>query len=251
MTAAHPPSSTRIPAVNQNRPKSAAPPPPTSRSSAKRAPAPQVSPDIDADITAAVEAQLAEQRAQLTAKLLAEREEKRKKEAAAAARKEAAKRDEEEFSPEVIAKFSRMLAAAGMAVVPANLAPAVAPVSPVPVPPRRPVPADVSDSLPVNDVPDNDYSDTERVQLELLALLDLLGVVRVRDVQEHIRRPDGSVMSASNVRYHMKKLANRGLVKKAEEVYSLPGLGHRTRDVWSRDPQLLLEVLEGKKIVRQ
>lgn len=98
--------------------------------------------------------------------------------------------------------------------------------------------------------PENDYSDTERVQVELLALLDLLGVVRRSDIQEHVFQADGNPMTDSNVRYHMKKLANRGLVKKVEERYKLPGLGWRTRDVWSKDSQKLLEILEGKKIVR-
>lgn len=239
------PSSTRTPAVT-NRPKSNAPPPSTARHRAKTSPparrAPPLTPDTDAEIAAAVEAQLAAQRAELTAKLVAEREEKRRREEAEAATRAA---ESAEFSPAELAKLQRMLEAAGVRLVPAgSQAPNTVKRRAVPAPP----PAPIEDGL---EVPDADYSDTERVQVELIALLDLLGVVRVRDVIEHVQREDGAQMTPSNVRYHMRKLANRGVVKKAEERYKLPGLGYRTRDVWSRDPQLLLEILEGKKIVRQ
>jgi DNA-binding transcriptional ArsR family regulator len=201
--------------------------------------------DVDAEIVAAVEEQLAAQRAELTAKLLAEREERRRQEEAAraaAARAEETRVAEEAraaaatgFSSNDLAKFRRMLEASGVRIVPV----------------RQELPADTVSEPGLSKIPDEDYSDTDRVQMQLDALLDLLGVVRVRDVQEHIRRKDGSIMSPSNVRYHMKKLANRGLVKKAEERYKLLNLGYRTRDVWSKDPQKLLEILEGKKIVRQ
>lgn len=226
----------------------------------RTAPAPAAAPrsdhngantDVDADIAAEVEKQLAAQRAELTAKLVAERAEQRRKAAmteeaarkaaaAAAAKKAlaspaAALAIGSEFAPEDIERLQRMLAAAGVKLV------AAAPVRRVAI---------ANDDSDTGDVPDADYSDTERVQVELSALLDLMGVVCVKDVQEHVLRDDGAVMSPSNVRYHMKKLANRGAVKKVEQRYKLPGLGWRTRDVWSKDSQKLLEVLEGKKTVR-
>jgi hypothetical protein len=176
--------------------------------------------DVDPDVAAEVEAQLAEQRAELTAKLLAQRAAEKAARVAAAEKAAAAA-----AAPVVdMAQLRILLAGAGVKLVPA----------------------------PINEdhhtdwtIPENDYSDTERVQVELNALLDLLTVVRVRDVQEHVKRNDGGVMSPSNVRYHMRKMANRGVVKKVEERYRAPGLGYRTRDAWSKDPQALLALLEG------
>lgn len=191
---------------------------------------PQVS-DIPDDIQAEVEAELARQRQELTAKLVAEREaEKARKEAERQAAIEAATKRAAAQSgthPIDLAGLKLMLAQAGIALVPA-------PVS----------------AEPEQVTHTEDYSKTEHVQLELLALCDMLGVVRTADVIAHVRREDGGVMSPSNVRYHMRKLANRGQVKKVEERYHVDGLGWRTRDVWSRDPQKLLEVLEGKKTVK-
>lgn len=250
-----PPSTARMPEMTQNRPKSIRPqatiPAPTPRRNRRNMTPPASAgvgvgapADIDSEIAAAVEAQLAVQRAELTARLLAEREEKRRheEEARRAAERAEAERIAEEsraasaagFSPDDLAKFRRMLEASGVRVVPV----------------RQELPAGVVSDPSVNKIPEEDYSDTDRVQLQLDALLDLLGVVRVRDVQEHIRRKDGTLMSPSNVRYHMKKLSNRGLVHKAEERYKLLNLGWRTRDVWSKDPQKLLEILEGKKTTR-
>lgn len=180
----------------------------------------------DADIAAEVEAQLAAQREALTTKLRAEREEARR----AAAVTTAKKVPELKLDKEGLAQLQRMLAAAGVKLVPLS----------------KTTDSDEDDA----DVPLEDYSDTQRVQDELLVLLDLLGLVRRQDVQDHVYKADGSRMTDSNVRYHMKKLANRGLVHKVEERYYLDGLGYRTRDVWSKDPQKLLEVLEGKKTVR-
>jgi hypothetical protein len=256
-----PPSTARIPEM-PNRPKSNRPAAPTSitarrgtpRPAARTMPPSAATPApaaVDAEIAAAVEEQLAAQRAELTAKLVAEREEKRRREEEEAATRAA---ESAEFSPAELAKLQRMLQAAGVRMVPAG------PQAPATMKRRAPAPAALPAApAPIDEdiddggleVPDADYSDTERVQVELIALLDLLGVVRVRDVIEHVKREDGAAMTPSNVRYHMKKLANRGAVKKAEERYKLPGLGYRTRDVWSRDPQKLLEILEGKKIVRQ
>jgi hypothetical protein len=213
--------------------------------------------DVDADIVAAVEAQLAAQRAELTAKLVAEKAERRRQEQeAAAARKAEAEREAARAAAAAEEKrttrgrqgrggrLADAAAEARIARLENMLAVAVMKLSPT---------ADVEPRASQEkrqDVPENDYSDTERVQLELNALMDLLGVVRVKDVQEHVVRDDGSIMSPSNVRYHMKKLANRGEVKKVEERYYINGLGWRTRDVWSKDAQKLLEVLEGKKTVR-
>lgn len=238
--------------MNANATRTKSEPAPSRRTAPAPAAAPRsdhngASADVDADIAAEVEKQLAAQRAELTAKLVAERAEQRRKEeaarkaaAAAAAKKALAAAPlpapvSSEFAPEDIERLQRMLAAAGVKLVAA-------------APARRAVVAD--DDSDTGDVPENDYSDTERVQIEIMALLDLLGLVRVRDIQEHVLREDGSIMSPSNVRYHMKKLANRNVVKKVEERYNLPGLGWRTRDVWSKDPQKLLEVLEGRKTVR-
>lgn len=207
--------------------------------------------EVDEDIAAAVEAQLAAQRAELTAKLVAEKAEKRRKaeEEAERKRREEAAREAARLAAAAPAPRRRRnktdaAAEARIARLENMLAVAVMKLSPT---------ADVAPQASQEkrqDVPDNDYSDTERVQLELNALLDLMGVVRVKDVQEHIVRDDGSIMSPSNVRYHMKKLANKGAVKKVEERYFINGLGWRTRDVWSKDAQKLLEVLEGKKTVR-
>lgn len=193
---------------------------------------------VDEDIAAAVEAQLAAQRAELTAKLVAEKEARQRKEAEEArAAEEAAKQAASAAGVTVdageLAKFKAMLLASGVRLMPTQASLSKAP-------------AFIGD-----EGHDEDYEDTERVQLELHALLDLLGVVRAKDVIEHVRRADGAVMSPANVRYHMRKLANRGMVKKIEERYHLPGLGWRTRDAWSKDPQKLLEILEGKKITRQ
>lgn len=235
--------------MNATAPRTKSEPAPSRRTTPAAAPRSDhngASADVDADIAAEVEKQLAAQRAELTAKLVAERAEQRRKEeaarkAAAAAKKAlaappaSAPEVSGEFAPAEIERLQRMLAAAGVRLVTA-------------APARRAVVAD--DDSDTGDVPENDYSDTERVQIEIDALLDLLGLVRVRDIQEHVLREDGSMMSPSNVRYHMKKLANRNVVKKVEERYNLPGLGWRTRDVWSKDPQKLLEVLEGKKTVR-
>jgi DNA-binding transcriptional ArsR family regulator len=188
------------------------------------------------DIAAEVEAQLAAQRAELTAKLVAER----------AAAEEKARLDalETELASRAAASAAResyipVASAAGVDMAQLRLLLASAGVQLVP----RTVTEDSVDSF---DVPENDYSDTDRVQIELNALLDLLEVVRVRDVQEHVKRNDGGVMSPSNVRYHMRKLANRGVVKKVEERYHVPGLGVRTRDCWSKDTGALMAVLEGK-----
>ncbi|MES2384504.1 MAG: hypothetical protein V4593_08140 [Pseudomonadota bacterium] len=236
-------SSSRHKAVNTTQQRSKSEPAPAPR----RAPVsvrgvPEIdATGVDAEIAAAVEAQLATQRAELTAKMVAEKAEQKRRAAAAAAAEEVRKATEArraqvvvtpaaDVDPTELAKFQRMLAAAGVKVLPARTSAAI----------------DDDEST----VPDDDYSDTERVQVELNALLDLLGVVRARDVIEHVLRDDGSRMSPSNVRYHMNKLANRGAVKKVQERYKLPGLGWRTRDVWSKDIQKLLEILEGKKTVR-
>lgn len=186
---------------------------------------------VDADILAAVEAQLEAQRAEITTRLLAEKAARQEAERAEQARQAQIERERQaaandEFSPEQIDQFRRMLRASGVTVV------------------RRTVSEDLPDGA--QETAEVDYSDTERVQAEISALLDLLGVVRVRDVQEHVFRADGAPMSASNVRYHMRKLSHSGVVKKVEERYKLPGLGWRTRDVWSKDPQKLFEVLAGK-----
>jgi DNA-binding transcriptional ArsR family regulator len=241
------------------RPKSNAPPSSTShprrrKVTARRSPStpPEAVAIADDELEAAVEAELAEQRAAIKAKLLARREaeraaEEKRQAEIERARADAAQREQLALLANTelaqMAQLRALLEKVGVELKP--LASASAPALT-----RVDVPADMPDTLNVSDVPDNDYSDTERVQIELNALLDLLGVVRVKDVQEHVRREDGAVMSPSNVRYHMKKLANRGIVKKVEERYQVPGLGWRTRDVWSKDPQKLLEVLEGKKIVR-
>lgn len=236
------------------RPKSNAPPSSTShprrrKVTARRSPStpPEAAAIADDELEAAVEAELAEQRAAIKAKLLAKREaeraaEEKRQTEIERARAGAAQREQLALLANTeLAQLRALLEKVGVELKPLASAPALK---------RVDVPADMPDTLNVSDVPDNDYSDTERVQMELNALLDLLGVVRVKDVQEHVRREDGAVMSPSNVRYHMKKLANRGIVKKVEERYQVPGLGWRTRDVWSKDPQKLLEVLEGKKIVR-
>jgi hypothetical protein len=176
--------------------------------------------ELEDDVAAEVEAQLAEQRAELTAKITAQRAAEKAARAAAelAAQRAAA-------APVVdMAQLRILLAGAGVKLVPV---------------------ATNEDHNTDWTIPENDYSDTERVQVELNALLDLLTVVRVRDVQEHVKRNDGGVMSPSNVRYHMRKMANRGVVKKVEERYRAPGLGYRTRDAWSKDPQALLALLEG------
>lgn len=182
--------------------------------------APQV--DVPDDIAAQVEVELSKQRAEMTARLVAERTQR---DAIAAARVAA----QSGTHAVDLAAIKLMLRQAGLDVVPA---------------PR-------GEPAKVLDVPKNDYSKTEHVQLELHALLDLLGVVRVVDVIEHVRREDGAPMTESNARYHMIKLANRGEAHMAVERYHTHGLGWRTRYVWSKDPQKLLEVLEGKKIVKQ
>lgn len=192
-------------------------------------PAPELLEDTDLDVAAEVEAQLAAQRAELTAKLLAEKAARVAAAAAAeaserAAAREAEAREAKKVSAVPLTQLRMMLADAGVRVVP-----------------NQDVRAHDTDF----ELPENDYSDTERVQVELDALLDILTVVRVRDVQEHVKRNDGGVMSPSNVRYHMRKMSNRGVVKKVEERYRAPGLGYRTRDAWSKDPQALLALLEG------
>lgn len=213
------------------------------------APAPRPTPvpaalpanDVPDDIAAAVEAQLAAQRAELTAKLLAERAERERK-----ARKAAERKAREAAAAEV----ARVREDAAAAAAPGNidmdqlkLLLAAAGV--------KLVPQHINSDADAWELPETDYSDTERVQVELNALLDLLGVVRVRDVIDHVKRDDGEPMSPSNVRYHMRKLAHKGQVKKIEERYYIKGLGWRTRDCWSKDPQKLFEVLEGKKPVKQ
>jgi DNA-binding transcriptional ArsR family regulator len=219
-----------LPMTNStNARRRSVPPPPRASRVSQVVPRPSAELGLeDEDVAAEVEAQLAEQRAELTAKLLAQRAAEKAARAAEQAAAAAA-------APQVVdmAQLRILLAGAGVKLVPV---------------------AANEDHDTDWTIPENDYSDTERVQVELNALLDLLTVVRVRDVQEHIRRNDGGVMSPSNVRYHMRKLANRGVVKKVEERYRAPGLGYRTRDAWSKDPQALLAVLEGtygKKKLKQ
>lgn len=190
---------------------------------------------IDDEIAATVEAQLAQTRVELTAKLVAEKLERER------ARKEAEKRESQEYTrsllvkeevtPEELLKFRQLLLASGVRLMPAN-------------------PVDDTEEDSDGSVSAEDYAVTERTQLELLALLSLKGVVRTKDVIQHVRREDGKPMSPSNVRYHMRKLTNKGRVYKIEERYHMPHIGWRTRDAWSTDPQKLLELLEGKGTVR-
>jgi hypothetical protein len=210
-------------------------------------------PTLNEDDVAELEAHLAAERERMMAKIAAKRAAEEKARREEAARVEAAKRAAEEkarqeaarvearkakkspakpaandVDPQELAQFKKFLAAAGV---------------------RAPVTTKVVDDEG-NEVPENDYKDTERVQIEINALLDLLGVVRKRDVIEHVKQNDGSEMTPANVKYHVDKMINRGLVHKVTERYFIPGLGFRTRDAYSKDIQKLLEVLEGKKTVK-
>jgi hypothetical protein len=241
-------SSSRNRAVNVNQTSSNATRKSEPAPRAPRAVSPQIDPNqVDDEIQAEVEAQLAAQRAEITAKLVAEKterervrraEEARKARETAAARATTTKAESpDEVSDAELAKFQKLLAASGVRLVKIRKVPA-----------RRRVPSreEADGAAAAAD----DYSDTEHVQVGLLELLDKLGVVRTRDVIENVRHNDGAPMTPSNVRYHMRKLVIRGLVKKIEEPYHLKHLGWRTRDAWSKDPQKLLELLEGKKTVR-
>jgi hypothetical protein len=190
------------------------------------------------DIQAEVERELAAARAKITARIVAERE------AAAAARA---------TIPAPAAPGEAAFTSAQLAQL-AQLIESVAPAANAPARNGRKLKA--WEGAEHRDLPQSNYAKTEELQVELLALLDLLGVVRVEDILEHIVRPNGHYLTPSSARNHMKKLVRQGECHHAEERYMCKAantgvvLGWRTRDVWSKDPQKLLEVLERRKVVK-
>ncbi len=185
---------------------------------------PQVVPPDD--IQAEVERELAAARAKITARILAEREQ---------AARAAATAPGEAFTPAQMAQLASLIGTA---------------------PAARGRKLQAWEGTDARELPQSNYAKTEALQVELKALLDLLGVVRVEDILEHIVRPDGHYLTPSSARNHMKKLVRQGECHHAEERYMCKAaktgvvLGWRTRDVWSKDPQKLLEVLERRKITK-
>lgn len=105
------------------------------------------------------------------------------------------------------------------------------------VPKRRTKPSDQVEFT----VSDRDAEDTERVQAEFLALIDLLGAVRVPDIIEHVTHKNGGEMTPANIRHHMFKLAADGhAYVAAEQLPVARGAGYRF--VMTKTPEDMVRV---------
>ncbi len=96
------------------------------------------------------------------------------------------------------------------------------------------------------DVATRNYAKTDHVHREINALLDLIKVVRVSDVVEHLG------LTPSNAHMHLDKMqkTSKGAIGMIRESYYEPRLGVRFRDAYSKHPDLLAEILMGRPVVR-
>ena len=97
------------------------------------------------------------------------------------------------------------------------------------------------------EVAEDDRTAPHRIEADILALLDLHGVIRVADIKANVEHKNGGQINDTNIRRYMDKLvAKKEVFACMEQLPQDENRGRGVRFFWVRKPEHAVDVWKGR-----